>query len=418
MWATKRPWVVLLCGASLFAYGGVNCAHAVPYEILHHFQGTPDDGRSPTRSLVVSDSKLYGMTLYGGDDNVGTVFRMNMDGSGFTLLHEFAGGATDGQWPQGSLTVSDSKLYAMTHWGGATNLGTVFSMNMDGSGYNLLREFAGGADDGKWPFYGSLVVSGSTLYGMTCYGGNPDVGTVFSMDVDGSDFLLLHDFAGGATDGQNPWGSLTVSDSKLYGMTNGGGDADFGTVFSMNMDGSDFVLLREFAGAGDDGRYPFGSLIVSDSKLYGMTNWGGDDERGTVFSMNMDGSGFTLLHEFAGGGDDGAHPWGSLTVLDSKLYGTTCYGGDDNLGTVFRMDMDGSGFNLLHEFGGSPADGRLPYGSLTLSGWTLYGMTEYGGSEDMGTVFAIVIPEPATVLLFGTGLLGVVGYLSRRRVRK
>ena len=34
---------------------------------------------------------------------------------------------------------------------------------------NLLREFAAGAADGKKP-YGSLLFSGSTLYGMTYFG--------------------------------------------------------------------------------------------------------------------------------------------------------------------------------------------------------------------------------------------------------
>ena len=39
-------------------------------------------------------------------------------------------------------------------------------MQTDGSGFAVLHGFAGGADDGKKP-YGSLILSGSTLYGMT-----------------------------------------------------------------------------------------------------------------------------------------------------------------------------------------------------------------------------------------------------------
>jgi uncharacterized repeat protein (TIGR03803 family) len=146
-----------------------------------------------------------------------------------------------------------------------------------------------------------------------------------------------------------------------------------------------------------------------------MTLLGGDKNSGTVFKMNTDGTGFSLLHEFAGGGSDGANPYyGSLTLSGSTLYGMTYAGGDKNSGTVFKMNTDGTGFSLLHEFAGGVHDGRSPYGSLTLDGATLYGMTLYGGSSDLGTVFSIAVPEPGISALLLAGLAGL--WLLRHRV--
>ena len=68
------------------------------------------------------------------------------------------------------------------------------------------------------------------------------------------------------------------------------------------------ATIHEFAGGTDDGREPYGSLTLSGSTLYGMTYGGGDSGVGTVFSMGTNGSGFTLLHEFASGADDGQPP--------------------------------------------------------------------------------------------------------------
>ena len=72
--------------------------------------------------------------------------------------------------------LSGTTLYGMTSTGGGRNKGTIFKVETNGGGYTLLHEFVGGADDGETPYYGSLVISGTTLYGMTYKGGDSDIG--------------------------------------------------------------------------------------------------------------------------------------------------------------------------------------------------------------------------------------------------
>ena len=64
---------------------------------------------------------------------------------------------------------------------------------------------------------------------------------------------------------------------------------------------------------------------------------------------------FHLLHVFQGG-SDGASPFGALLKGTAVRYGTTYYGGTNNLGTVFQIARDGTE-SVVHSFtGGSDGD--------------------------------------------------------------
>lgn len=353
--------------------------------LLHEFAGTTTDGAYPQGDLIISGTTLFGMTPHGGSNDKGTIFKIQIDGNDYTLLHEFTGGAGDGSEPSTSLILSGTTLYGMTERGGASDNGIIFKIEANGSGFSSLHEFSG--DDGRAPV-GSLILSESILYGMTAAGGERDMGTIFGIQTDGTNFSILHEFAGGADDGLNPYGSLLISDSTLFGMTCFGGDSDWGTIFKIQNNGTDFSLLHEFTSGNNDGASPYGSLMIADSALYGMTRGGGDENSGTIFKIQNDGSVYTLLHEFSFSPDDGENPQGSLVLSGSTLYGMTNYGGD-SLGTIFKIETNGALFSLLHVFLGGEDNGAIPEGSLIFSNSTLYGMTRYGGDSGLGVIFSL-----------------------------
>ena len=79
----------------------------------------------------------------------------------------------------------------------------------------------------------------------------------------------------------------------------------------------------------------------------------------------------------------------SLTLVGSTLYGTTENGGAYGDGTIFSIHTDGTGYQVLYSFGATPTDGEDPVAGLTLDGSTLFGTTNTGGSAGGGTVFSI-----------------------------
>jgi uncharacterized repeat protein (TIGR03803 family) len=311
------------------------------YTALHTFTSAAGDGWKPLGSVTLSGSTIYGTTYTGGsgagDAGYGSVFAVNTDGSGYRTVYSFA--SSSGYKPYSTVTVSGSTLYGTTYYSGASGgVGSIYSVNADGSGYTTLHTFAGGASDGSKPLGGELTLVGSTLYGMAPHGGTGSStrdGVAFKIGTDGSSYNNLLNFTGGAV-GAVPYGGLTLAGSKFYGMTRYGGSGDKGALFSMNLDGSGYTTLYNFAGGAASGAEPNGNLTFDGSVLYGTTRSGGSANSGTVFEINLDGSGFNILRSL-NGTTDGATPLGDLAFENGVLYGWTSAGGNGGNGTLFAL---------------------------------------------------------------------------------
>ena len=335
---------------------------------------------------MLGGNTLYGTTWSGGSFGYGTVFKMNADGTSYTLLKSFGG--TDGARPCAEVVVNGSILYGTTQNGGSLGCGTVFKVNSDGTGYAVLKQF--GAIDGAGPATG-LVLGGSTLYGTTYSGGDAGSGTVFKINTDGTGFTVLKNFTG--SDGQCPSGTLVLSGTNLYGTANQGGASGdggpgYGLVFKLSSDGTGFAILKEFSGT--DGQYPYGNLVLIGSTIYGTTeSVGSSFSAGLVFKVCTDGTGYTVLKQFDG--SEAGHPLAGLVLRDSTLYGTTSMGSPPGSygsgGTVFQIKTDSSAYAVLKSFTG--VDGSTPWAGLALSGTRLYGTTWNGGAFGNGTVFSL-----------------------------
>ena len=325
---------------------------------------------------------------------------MNADGSGYQILKQFGGAPDFG--PTGALTLDGSTIYgtvvAAGTGGGATN-GFVYAIDLNGSNYRTVYAFTGA--ESAFPQSG-VVLGGNTLYGTTTYG------AIFQVNTDGTGFDII---------GQNPvtFGNssgLTLIGSTLYGLTFGGGAGGAGTIYRVNTSGSDYTVMHNFAGGISDGAEPWWVDLVSDgAKLFGTTARGGPNNDGTVFSINLDGTDFQVLHSF--GDSDGSGPLTGLTLVGSTLYGVT--GG--TLG-IFRINTDGSGFESLYTAAAAGNQTpRLAEGNLIPGGPNLfYGTTNQGGTSGSGIVFMFTVPEPSTFALAAVGIIGlaVMGFRRRR----
>lgn len=354
------------------------------FRILKSFSIYDQDGAAPMAGLVWSGGTLYGTTSSSGGLFGGTLFKINADGSGYAVLKRFNIDELDGLNPEAALVVSGSTLYGTTARGGAFDFGTVFKLALTGTGYTVLKHFTGRfPDDGASP--SGLILSGNMLLGTASGSADlaPGCGTVFAVRTDGLSYQTLKNFR--PSDAARPLAELAMSGATLYGTTFGGGTSDRGTVFKVNTDGSGYAILKSFGDQLGDGIHPQGGLVLSGDTLYGTTRQVLGAGGGTVFRIKMDGSGYLVLKYFDEF-DDGSEPESSLVVSGPILYGTTSGGGELGAGTVFRLNTDGSGYRILKHFEG--IDGQTP-GRLILSGGILYGSTTSGGSSDQGTLFRL-----------------------------
>lgn len=385
----------------------------------------------------------------------------------FTNFYNFQAASTNkeemwtnqlGATPSGPLLLLGNMLYGATGQGGTNGTGVIYSVTTNGTAYTVLHTFAavaanksgiGTNRDGSSPA-GGLIVSGTTLYGVTAYGGTNGYGTVFSIGTNGTGFISVHAFAAGATntsldiftnkEGANPLAGLTLSGSVLYGTAGYGGLHGDGGVYSLNISGASFTNFYSFtamvASNNDDGANPYGSLLLVSNRLFGTTENGGTNGTGSIFSVLTNGASFSDLHSFAnvavwGSGPyaniytnaDGANSRATLTIVGSTLYGTATFGGLYGYGTLYSMETNGLSFTNLHQFaeGGlnltdfaiTNSDGSWPQAGLTYSGGVLYGTCEYGGNG-LGTVFSVTtngneytvlhyFPAGSTLTIFPNG---------------
>src|SRR5262249_24700339 len=158
---------------------------------------------------------------------------------------------------------------------------------------------------------------------------------VFAISADGTGFTTLHDFA------QPPEAVRAV---QCMDNT----DCPYGSTCLTDSRGIQICVQT------NDGSYPNGGLILANNTQYGTTSAGGYGIDGTVFALNTDGSGFRNLHcfDFASGAfnSDGVSPYGGLGLSGNRLYGTARVGGSSGNGTVFAVNIDGTGFTILHSF--------------------------------------------------------------------
>ncbi len=299
-------------------------------KVLVHFTGP--NGAYGDNGLTLVGSTLYGSTVYGGADDQGVLFSVHTDGTGFTVLHQFAG--TDGRMPTGTLVPGPNGVfYGITRNGGAgypgTDDGVLFQITSGGA-YTVLHSFAGGAG-GAIPsalkLTGSGVLVGSTLSGGVETKDLPSgFGTFFSYAPTTKAFSVLYALPGSGAAGENPYLGSIGPGPTLYA-------AAINTLFSLSQNDG-LVLLGQFTGTTTAGGPDSGPVYQSGQPLIGTLSDGPNNAYGSVYSA--ENGVVTDLYEFNGAADGGAPEAQPIVTKSGAIIGTTTiYGACYYCGTIW-----------------------------------------------------------------------------------
>ena len=308
--------------------------------VLYSFTGGSDGANPFAELLRDAAGNFYGTTANGGTSGVGTVFKLSKSGKE-TVLHSFAGGTTDGCFPYGGLLQDTAgNFYGTTEVCGASGVGTVFKLSKTGK-ETILHSFAGGSSDGEFPSFTTLIMdTKGNLYGVAEQGGSSNLGVVYKLSKAGK-LTILHSFAGGTSDGCDVFGTPFMDTvGNLYGTANACGSSGAGMVWKVSQKGKETVL-HNFTPGPSDGSEPVAGVIMdAKGNLYGSTYQGGSANLGTVYKLNKKGT-ISLLHTFTGTDGDYLYA-GVLRDASGNLYGTTLYGGsghecNNSCGTVWQI---------------------------------------------------------------------------------
>jgi len=362
------------------------------------FTGTSgsDLGSSPCSGLVSDGTgNLWGTTATGGTSSNGTIYKVNVATGGLTTVYSFPGmPGYQGTVPLGGL-VSDGagNLWGTTSASGASypnNYGAVFKVNVSTGNVTIIVGLTGtsGTARGEVP-YATLAPDGNGyLWGTAPYGGFSNNGTIFAVSASTGQCSTFCDFTGvsGSAPGINPYGGL-VSDGagNLWGTTSS-------SVFKINATTGLLTNITTFANNSIAGIGPRAGLVSDGAGNYwGTTYSDATNSEGTLFKLNAATGALTTVVAFTG--TNGANPSAAL-VSDGagNLWGSTYYGGANGDGTVYKINASTNNLTTLVSFTGLSGvyRGAYPGAALASDGaGNLWGTTGYGGANDWGTVFKI-----------------------------
>jgi len=326
------------------------------------------------------DGKIYGS--FGGDPDTGCgggIFRAP-EGAGAMTLFSFTGSfACDS--PSGGLTLgTDGYYYGATYLGGTYNDGTLFKTTPGGP-IIVLYNFAN-QGDGAGPIYAPVESSDGYLYGTTggVLNNNFEISgsSVYKYNLSTGDFTSLYQFG---TGGYTAAPLIQGWDGNLYVTVPLGGD---GQILKISTAGL-VLSTYQFTG-GSDGAYPWAPLMqASDGNFYGTTQQSCTScgYYGTIFRMTPQGV-VTTIHSFEEN-HNGNLPQSGLTEgTDGYLYGAT-WGNYSGYRLLYRVSKGGYYSVLYNSVDDPPYDTQL----IQHTNGIFYGTAIYGGTDNAGILFSL-----------------------------
>lgn len=396
----------------------VTAASAAPYKALYSVcSPSPCANPQPLDAVADASGTVYGVTHYGGEEGVGTLFALVPNARKtkwkYKLVQSFCqGDGCDGSFPNGGLIVDVAgNVYGTTMLGGAHGQGIFYRFSRKGGKWVQTRlydfcaapqcadvspairmTYAGAASgapyDGVSPLYGVFSRTPNNIRGAAAFSLTPQ--------GDGKPWAWkkLHDFCRtkNCPNGAEPVSIMADASGNLFGATSDGGTGNAGTVFALSPSGgkwSETILHSFCASCTNDGAQPMGQIAVDGAgNVYGATMLGGANGQGMIFKLATGDGTETDLYDFCPGGDctvSGATPTAGVVLGgDGTVYGATALSGPNHNGALFALNPQ---FGVVHAFASSRGDGALPI-SLSVDGQgNLSGVTSDGGSTGLGAVF-------------------------------
>jgi uncharacterized repeat protein (TIGR03803 family) len=347
---------------------------------------------------LAAQTRIYGTTMLGGASGVGVLYSMNTDGSNYQVLHSFQN-VPDGAEPTGKMVPGPGgKLYGFTPLGGALGHGIIYSWDTAAGSYQKLMDLDSvhAAAPGGDP----LFFDGE-LYGIGQAGGVNSNGTIFSYDLLSGTLTDVYDFSLPA--GAGPFGSITVWNNIFFFETSYGAAFGNGSIMSFDPAAGVATDLFDFGVNSNTGTIN-ANLLLYNNMLYGSTAGGGGSRLGCIFSLDPRTGAVRDLWNFLN------YYWGQypeqLAAYNGKLYGTALIGGvSGSAGTLFSLDLTTLTFSKLYDWQADAeptVDGANPVGPVVIdSTGMLWGATSADGPNNAGVIYNYNLNTNTYNILFG-----------------
>lgn len=171
--------------------------------------------------------------------------------------------------------------------------------------------------------------------------------------------------------------------AQLYGMSQYGGPDHRGSIFHFTPSTKTVTIDYDFK-ITVTGKSPKCDIVTGNNgKYYGTTTAGGAYDAGVVFSWDSATSEYKEMYDFTG--IDGKDARGGMVLFNTKFYGLTNKCGINDMGVIYEWDIATNVYTKKYDM--DSINGKNPDGSLTLIGTDFYGFTHDGGINNLGVLF-------------------------------
>ena len=338
---------------------------------------------------------MYGTTSDGGNNGLGTIYRVDENGQNFQKVFDFS--TSTGGTPYAGLTLADNgKLYGFTttdgqivNEGAVLASGTFYEFDPQTNNLNVIEFIDDKSLIGNEFSHSPTLSTNGKLYFVSSINGLGSLdGVLSSFDPVSSEIVVLETLT--AFYGQPKSKLLEASDGNLYITTNNGAEFGFGAVVQYDITNGTLNRLHSSIG-GIDEKDQYDNALnntlfeASNGVLYGCSQAGGTGA-GIVFKINKDGTGYQTLFEMSAGiSNEGYYPEGGFIEKNGVLYSSTPQENiiDVNSGTLFTLDINNNNVSFIHTL---DLAGAQPRGVFTESSNGRFYLTCSGGQINGGSI--------------------------------
>ena len=336
-----------------------------------------------SQNKLTAQAKIYGTNLFGGKDGAGTIFSMDVDGSNFETTYNFK--HLNVESPLGKLLKADNgKFYGISTQGGNNNRGTLYELEPETKEIIVLHDFDSRPTQ-------IILASDGKIYGI-CYSSN---GPLFSFDIQTNTYAEEYVFNEGFA---IPWQIVEGSPGIIYGTVNVVPDAGYagaGGIFAFNTitKTSELKLkFRELGVANPNGQ----AILASNNKIYASTHGvyynatSPNNRTSKIYEYNITTNTAKIIAEIT---NPVRKFYDVAELAPGFLYGVKR--GDSGYDEVFKIDISTYEMTTIGNVG--PV-GTFIEKLLLASDGNIYGLSKGGGANNFGSIYAISTDDVVTTV--------------------
>ena len=312
--------------------------------VLNHFEGKDEYANIGRKTkLLLLDKTLFGLIERGGEYGKGLLYSLNLKDLTFKNCIDF--NDSIGTYPLAPLTTSKTgKIFGSTSKGITSKDGKIFKYDPTEKKLTILLSF----DEVEGNYLQSQMASieDSILIGVTSYGGSSNAGVIFEFNLKTKEYKSTKHLSKKSTGSISKGTLCTAENGTIFGYLSKGSRYNCGSLYSYNYLQDHFKVVHEFnkyQGYDLDN----GLIVKADNELLGIARCGGQRTRyGNIFSLNTSDNSYKQLINFQDS-PNGRKPIGDLIPYKNSVYGVTQYGGKNDKGAIYKISKNKYKFEKL-----------------------------------------------------------------------